>query len=188
MKAKSLTEMTGDLRKLTGASAAADLFAGANGAGDGADQERMRAQASRLIAEALGAEVKRSLQEIGSAQRHTLQELSAQQREHLVHLIETVELGLATLRQERASLETAATEAAVAALERNLVPALERLLARQQLIRAAPIPPFPPRRSASSPLVMTLWGLSVVAAAVIGALLARLDAVLAVWHGLSQSF
>lgn len=193
MKAKSLTDMTDDLRRLTGASAAADLFAETNGAEDAARQERMRVQAARLIVEALGPEVRRSLQDIGSAHRQAIHDLSAQQRDHLGRLIEAAERALVTLQQEREDLEARvaerAADAAVAAVEHNLLPVLERLLVRQQAlqqpIRATPSPDaFRPRRSAPSPLMLTLWGVSVVVAVLLGAAIARAGPVLAVWHGL----
>lgn len=187
---KTLTDMTTDLRKLTGASATAELLAGANGL----DQEAMRAQASRLIGDAVGADVKRSLKEIGDGHRQALQDLSLQQRDYLGQLVEAVERGLEELhqgrvileqqRQELASVEVRAEEVAVVAVERSLLPAIERLLARhQQALRAMPAAaPARPKWPVLSPLMMAAWGASLIVALVAGALLARPEAVLAMFQ------
>ncbi|WP_119461757.1 hypothetical protein [Rhodospirillaceae bacterium SYSU D60014] len=126
MAEKSLEEIVGEVRQLTGSLASARLV-GADGDSAGSDPEQMRIRAARLIDEALGGHLQQALSRIEADHRKNLSDLWRDQATVLGRLCDELEQAVKSRPQDERALEERVAEVAVASVERKLLPEIENL-------------------------------------------------------------
>jgi hypothetical protein len=162
--------MVGEVRRLAGGVVSARVV-GTEDPSSGLDPDRMRAQAARLLEDALGDHLRQALERIETEHRKNLNDLWRDQTTVLSRLCDEIEQVLQLRQQDERALQERVIEFTLAAVERRLMPEIEdlRLLLRQQKAELSQSAENPPPRSSS----LAMWlVIGVVAAFVGGALFA----------------
>lgn len=126
MAEKSLEEIVGEVRELTGSLAAARLV-GTDGGAASTDPEQMRIRAARLIDDALGGHLQQALSRIEADHRKNLSDLWRDQATVLGRLCDELEQVVKSRPQDERALEQRVADVIVASVERKLLPEIENL-------------------------------------------------------------